>query len=716
MKLFAAVMVSTLLFVMQPALGAEVTENTDLPVTLSADEISYDQERNTVTARGNVEIVHDERTLLADSVIYDQERDGVKASGKVVLMLPTGEVIFSEYMAVSGDLKNGIIDDFHAIMADRSRFAAKRAELVNDETMTLSNAVYSPCKACEKDPTRPPLWQVKAVKVIHDRKRKMVEYKDAWMEFYGVPVAYIPYLSYPDPTVKRKTGLLPPSFGGSSDLGFTVRQPFFYVIDDQRDMTFTPILTAKEGSAMVGEYRQRMGDGEYKIGGSYAKEDTSGRNLGHVAAYGRFDINDTWRWGADINRTWGDTYMRRYDLGGQDTLTSRAFVEGFRGPNYARVEGIAFQGLEEDDNPKTTPVVLPLAEFSHQGEPGKFGAYTNFDVNIAALTRETGTNSRRVSLGAAWSLPYIAPKGDIYKLTASVRTDVIHVNDQPYVKEADGTFNGAMARIYPQLVMDWRWPLAKKRGQTTEIIEPIAQIVLSPYGGNSPKIPNEDSQAFDFSDTNLFSPNRFTGYDRVEGGPRINYGVKWGLYGNEGGSTNIMLGQSYRLKVDDTFGVGTGLDDHFSDYVGVLKASPGDYLNLLYRTRLDKNSLDFKRSEVGVSGNISVFNYSSNYVFFDRQAESEFFGREEINYNLGMKLSDTWRTNLHGVRDLAADGGQRLTQLGFTYEDECFVFTTALSRTYYSDREVLPTDSIMVRMVFKTLGEVGGNIAAPGGG
>lgn len=675
------------------------------PATFSADEMTHDRELRTITARGHVEVNQGERTLMADTISYDQGNDIIRASGNVTLLHPSGDVFFAQMMEISGDLKNGLIEDFRAVMADRSRFAASRARLVNDETMTLDRAVYSPCQQCQEDPSRPLLWQLKAVRVVHDRVNKVVKYEDAWLEFAGVPVLYTPYLTHPDPSVKRKTGLLPPRVGGSSDLGMIARVPYFYVIDEYSDVTLTPILTSKENGGLAVEYRERFTKGEITAKGS-ANYNSEGTILSHIAASSRFDINESWRWGMDLNRTSDDTYMRRYGFGSEKTLTSQAFVEGFRGKNYASINTMAFQNLRSSDSADSTPLVLPMAQFSHQGEADRFGAYNTFDANMVMLTRNQGTDATRASIKPAWHLPYIAPKGDIYKLSASMGIDFFHTQDLDAPDIRGGTYNGAALRVTPELTFDWRWPLARRTGTVSEVIEPIGQVILSPYGGNSYKMANEDSQDIDFNDTNLFSANRFAGYDRVESGPRANYGLKWGVYGDGGGSTSVLVGQSYRLSDDDTFQVSSGLEDNFSDYVARVQMSPGPYMNLLYRTRLDKNSLDFKRNEVGVSGKAGWFNYSTDYVFFDRQQDSEFNGRKEVNYLLGAQMTDTWSTKFSGVRDLSDDGGQRSMRLGLIYEDECFRFDTTLSREFYLDREVKPTDAIMFRLVFKTLGEV----------
>jgi len=673
--------------------------------TFSADEMTHDKEMGTITARGNVEVSHGGNTLLADTISYNQTNDIIRATGNVTLHRPNGEVLFAEHMEISGDLKNGVIEDLHAILADRSRFAANRAELVNDETMTLDRSVYSPCKPCQDDPSRPLLWQLKAVRVVHDRVNKIVEYKDAWLEFAGVPIMYTPYLSHPDPSVKRKSGFLPPRMGGSTTLGFIAKVPYFYVLDDYSDVTLTPIATSQEGGGLSGEYRERFTKGEINASGS-AAYDSSNNTLGHVDASSRFNINETWRWGADLNRSTSDTYMRRYGFGNDQTLTSQVFMEGFRGKNYASVNAMAFQGLRATDDSGESPLVLPMAQYSHQGEADRLGAYNTFDANMVMINRTDGTDTTRVSLKPAWNLPYTAPKGDVYKLSASMGVDFFNAQGLSVPAERGDTYNGSALRVNPELAFDWRWPLARRSGSVTEIIEPIGQVIASPYGGNSYKMANEDSQDLDFNDTNLFSTNRFTGYDRVESGPRANYGLKWGVYGDQGGSTSVLVGQSYRVSNDDTFQTGSGLENNLSDYVARLQMSPGPHLNLLYRTRIDKETLDFRRNEVGVSGQAGWFNYGSNFLFFDRQQDSEFDGRKELSYNFGAQVTDTWSTNFSGVRDLTENGGQRSMRLGLAYDDECFTFNTALSRNFYLDREIKPTDSIMFTLVFKTLGEV----------
>lgn len=675
----------------------------DIPVELTADELSYDRELGIVTARGNVEITHRDRTLKADTISYNQNTNVITATGNIVLLEPTGDVLFGEHMELSGDLKDGIIETFGVVLADGSRIAAAGARRSNYD-MEMSKGVYSPCNLCPEEPTKAPLWQIKAVKVFHDKDQRRIEYRDAWLEVAGMPVAYTPYLSHPDPTVKRKSGLLAPSFGNSSDLGVVIQVPYYWVISPQRDATITPIITTDEGPVLAAEYRQKVVNGEFDLEISIT-EDSKDDVRGHVRSSARFDVDDTWRWGFDANRTTDDTYLRRYGFRSEDSLTSRLFAEGFKKRNYLTFNAYAFQGLAEGDDPGTTPLVLPMLDYIHLGEVDRFGGRSRLDVNLLALTRNEGTDSRRLSVRPGWDLPLLGPFGDAYEISATLIADLYHVNSLVRA-DADETFSGFSGRLVPELSLDWRLPLVRSKGAFQQVLEPIGTLILSPYGGNPTKIPNEDSQEFEFDDTNLFGSNRFSGLDRIEGGPRIHYGLKWGLFGDEGGTTTVLIGQSYRPREDDTFPERSGLEDNFSDFVGRVRVSPAAPLSFFYRTRIDKDNLEIRRNELTFSAGLPALNVNANYVFFEGQDESKFPGREEISMGVSSRLSRYWRGSLSGVRDVANDE-MRSFNLNLTYEDECLVFVTSASRTFFQDRDLRPTDAITFRVIFKTLGEVG---------
>lgn len=681
--------------------ATEVAASDDL-IGFKADTMNHDRELDVVTATGNVEINYDGRTLLADVVSYDQSNDVMTASGNVTLMETTGEVIFTDHIELSGDLRDGIAKNMRIILADGARVAANGARRIGDDT-ELAKAVYSPCNLCEDDPEAAPLWQIKAIRVYHDRDEQEIRYEDAWMELGGVPVAYTPYFAHADPTAPRQSGFLAPSFGGSSNLGTVVRAPYYIAISEHKDATVTPFVASNEGPGSLVEYRQRMHDGKFDLDGSLALDSNTDMR-GHVETAARFDVDDTWRWGFDVHRSTDDTYLLRYGINHPSTLESRLFAEGFRGRNYLSVDSYAFQGVAADDDQSAIPLILPLVEFEHQGRPNRAGGRFGLEGSFVSLDRDENTDTRRLSLMPYWHLPYIAPKGDIYDLTLQLRGDAYYVNDHT-LPSSEGTFTGLTGRVVPEASFGWRYPLVHREKASYQVLEPITRVFISPNGGNLDTIPNEDSQEFEFDDTNLFTSNRYPGLDRVEGGARVHYGMRWALYGNNGGKTEVLVGQSYRPQTDRQFQKNTGLEDKFSDFVGRVVMNPNKYLDLHYRTRIDKDNLDPRRHEVRFTAGVPALQFNATYLFQDAVTGSEFTGREETNFSIASQISDEWRGDFSAVRDEAA-GETRSIGMNLIYEDECLIFRTTASRQFFRDRELEPEDALFVTLTFKTLGEV----------
>ena len=245
---------------------------------LSADEVIYDNEAQLVEARGNVEIVQGDRVLKADRIIYDVAADTVRAEGNIALLEPSGDVVFADNMELENELKTGAIRDLKILFTDNSRLAAHDAIREDENRTVMNKAVFTSCEPCKEDPERAPIWQAKADQVIHDRQEKTITYRNAFLEFFGVPLIYTPYFSHPDPTVDRQSGFLAPSIFSSSTIGYGVKVPYYYVIDEDKDMTITPTITSKEGVQMAAEYRQAVESGSFQFDGSLTYVDKVDRN------------------------------------------------------------------------------------------------------------------------------------------------------------------------------------------------------------------------------------------------------------------------------------------------------------------------------------------------------------------------------------------------------------------------------------------------------
>jgi len=680
------------------------------PLVMRADDVTYDQQKKRVIAIGNVEMSEGERILFADRIVYDQNTDTVTAKGNVSLLEPTGEVLFASEMELRDKFREGFIRDIRIRFGGETRLAANGAVRSGGNRTEMSKAVFSACKVGSGEHAWPPLWQIKAFDVVHDQRRKQIEYRDAFMEVMGIPIAYTPYFSHPDPTVKRKSGFLAPSYGSSSNIGFNVTVPYYLNLAPDRDITFAPIFTADEGVVMAGEYRQRTEKGQFGFSGSITRpeaRDDNGNPIdgrqtrGHIFGSGRFTIDDTWQWGFDLARSTDGTYLRRYDFSSLDTLTSRLFTEGFDDRDYLAVNAYTFQGLAADDSQGETPIILPAVDYSLVGEPDRLGGHMTVDANFLSLSRTEGTDSRRLSLTGAWQLPYLGPAGDIYTLTASLRGDGYLVNGvTDPARPTAPRENGLTGRVIPQIALDWRYPWMRGGEGLRQIIEPVVSLAFSPNDGRVKDIPNEDSQDFEFNDTNLFSPNRFPGLDRVEGGLRVNYGLRLGVYGADGGRVTGFIGQSYRKRADNTFAANSGLDGNLSDVVGRLSVSPASWLDLSYRFRVDRENFTIRRNEVNASGGPSWLRFFVSYLSLDDPPAdlADVGRREEISLLLASNFTRNWSASAFTRQDLTGDGA---INAGFstTFQNECVLFQTVVDRRFTVDRDV--ADDLVIKFVLQ---------------
>jgi LPS-assembly protein len=677
------------------------------PVLLDADELSYDENLGVVTATGNVELSQGGRILLADAVSYNQRANTISASGNVTLMEPTGEVLFAEYVELTDDMREGFLRGLQMLLVDDSRFAAVNARRRGGTETELNRAVYSPCRDCV-DSEGNPVWQLKARRVTHNSEVKQVTYRDAHLDMLGVPVFYTPYFSHPDPSVRRKSGFLTPSFGASSALGLATQVPYFWAIDESRDFKFDPILSTEVIAIMTGEYRQAFSNGELRARASAMRDDAQTgeqRFRGHIDSSARFTIDETWRWGSDIWAASDDTYLERYDFPHEDTLTSQLFAEGFTRRSYARAQAQYFQGLREEDDQNAIPIVAPNLDYSFVGEPNSFGAFLTMDANVLALTRtgDRAVDSRRVSVITGWELPHIGSLGDVTTFRATLQTDAYHVSNVPD-PSSEETNSGVAGRIFPKVSVDWRYPWVRTAGNASQLIEPIVALVAAPNGGNPDEIPNEDSAAFEFDESNLFERTRFTGTDRVDGGVWAAYGTRVGAFGIGGGSATALFGQSYRLRNTNVYPANSGLGDNFSDFVGRVIVSPNQFVDLLYKTRIDKDSFESRRTEIGALVGSRALRVGVDYIFFD--ATEEFPDREELLLVGSSALTDTWTISANTRQDLTADGGSLSYGASIRYDCDCMNFSIDYVRTFTRDRDVEPSQSIVLRLSLKTLGEL----------
>jgi LPS-assembly protein len=371
-------------------------------MVVEAKELAYDENRNSVSARGDVKIYYKGRLLEADRVVYDRGANRVFAEGHAKLTETDGSVVFADRFDLTDDFKNGFIDSLQVETTNNAHFSAPRAERAG-ETTVFDRGAYTACDACSDDPAKPRLWVVRAKRIIHDNEEKVVYYEDASLELLGTPVAYLPYFWSPDPSVKRRSGFLNPEMTYRSQIGYGVSIPYYWSIAPDYDLTITPTGFTRQGPFLSAKFRQRFENGGYEINaegthvgdpGAFAVAPYGARDKrwrGAVQSNGEFSINDNWRFGWDVTAL-SDRYFlqdyKQYNSLLQNYFfresSSTVYLTGQGPRSWFDLRGFYFQGLSPNDVQAQQPVVHPLIDYNRAFDldPAKtFGVGGQIDVD-----------------------------------------------------------------------------------------------------------------------------------------------------------------------------------------------------------------------------------------------------------------------------------------------------------------------------------------------
>jgi LPS-assembly protein len=749
---------------------------------VKALEINYDYNNNRVAAVGNVQIYYNGSTLEADKVIYDQKTKRLHAEGNVRLTEADGKVVNANLLDLSDDYRDGFVDSLHLNTPDETRMSAARADRTNGDITIFQSGTYTACAECRDHPERPPLWQVKAARIIHNKTEQMLYFEDAKVEFFGQPLAFLPYFSTPDPTVKRKTGFLMPWASYNSFTGYSAEVPFYWAIAPNYDMTIAPRISTRQGVLGQIDFRHRLVNGAYEIRAYGINQEDPGAFAGQVGdrklrsgidSNGQFALNDKWVAGWTAVMATDNRFFSDYKLGPYKNplssflLTptegiSQAYLTGVGNRSYFDIRSIYYFGFNAQDVQRQIPVVAPVIDYNnvlgHNLLGGEFSYKGNF-VNLtrgqanfdaisptaqaqaAALANPTIVPSScllsadpaarsncvlrgvpgdytRMSAEAQWRRSFTDPIGQIFTPFASLRGDLINasVANDPNLNGyiAPGTYQEA--RLMPTIGLEYRYPFINVQPWGTTTIEPIAQIILRPNEQKAGQLPNEDAQSLTFDDTNLFSVNKFSGWDRVEGGGRANVGVQATTQFDRGGSINMLFGQSYQLYGLNSYavqsltntGLDSGLDKPASDYVGRVAYSPNKVFTLTTRFRLDEATMDVKRFEAEGRANFDRWSVSLLYGKYSAQPELGFLTERQGLLGTGsFKLAANWQVS-GGLRyDIANDKVNQYI-IGAGYVDDCFLlavnYVTDYNYTTIGSIAPVTDHRVMFQLGLRTIG------------
>ncbi|WP_312166024.1 LPS-assembly protein LptD [Phenylobacterium sp.] len=715
---------------------------------MEADLVIRDDKNKITTAKGEVEVRYQGRTLRAEELVYDEAKGLMRARGRTSIINADGSVQYADEIVLDDEMKAGVATGFSARLQQNVKMASASAVRRSDTINELNRAIYTPCDICAPDgqTAKSPTWSIKADKVVQDKDRQIVYYRNAVIQVMGVPLIYLPVFWHPDPQAQRKSGLLPPEISFSDRRGVSYEQPYLFALSPSTDLTLSPQINTKVNPLLNGKLRKRFYSGgvEARFGYTYdddiaAPPGQSGDETSHsyILASGAFAINENWRWGFTAERTSDDLLFDKYDIGGvyeargpyvadDRRLISQVYTirEGQR--SYFSAAAFTVQGLRPDDNDRTFPIVAPLIESRWEAEPSILGGRLRLRASAVALTRDqspmgapplrlAGLDSRRATGEIDWRTTFVSKAGIVVSPYVQARIDAYSIDDNLQGVLSGGSRSDDLIRGLGVAGADVSYPFFKRYKNFTAVLEPIVQIALSPDvkqvvlgrdAAGAPIYLNEDSLAFEFDETNLFRPNKFPGYDLYEDGLRANVGGRASILWDDGRRASLLFGRSLRTETNDVFSAASGLRPKSSDWIVAASAEPIRGVSLFTRARLDSEDFDIARAEAGANvsskwgfGYVRYLRDRSNPISLDTN------GRVE-NLDLGGEVFVTknWSLTAYGQRDLASDAWV-LRDIGVAYRDECLRLDVFFRREDAIANRLGATESIGFRLTLATLGE-----------
>lgn len=764
---------------------------------VEAKELVYNRDNHTVTAIGDAQVYYQGKVLEADRVIYNQSTKRVFAEGNAKLTEADGSVTRGERIDVTDDFRDGFVDVLRTETVEKSYFSAPRAEKSGGDTTVYEKGFYTACETCKTDPEKPPLWRIRAKRIIHKNVEQMVYYEDASLELLGFPVFWLPYASAPDPTLKRKTGVLAPHYIYNSNLGFGVGIPIFVALAPNYDITAMPMFFSRQGLLGDVEWRHRLDNGSYSIRiagisqmdkGAFALPPFGAgdqRLRGSIESKGLFSLTDKWKFGWNVIALSDRYFLQDYHVRSQTVrgsqlgeATSSVFLTGKGDQSWFDLRALYFQGLSARDVQEKMAFVHPLVDYhkSVDVDPDRssgIGGRIELEGNLTSMSalaasyesagvrtldsvfklydvclpgnytpgkcllRGIGGDYTRATLNLSWKRQYIDSAGQVWtpfvfaRMSGSYAAldmsrnytygDTVY---NSYQRDILGRSEFSNGQVMPGVGLEYRYPWMMKTEFASILFEPIAQIIARPNEivGNS--VINMDAQSLVFDDSSLFEWNKYSGYDRFEGGTRLNTGARYTMTFNNGASVNVTAGESFQIAGRNSYatadaaniGLSSGLDTRRSDYVAAMTLSSGTGLNFVAKARFDAQNFSGRRLDFIASANFGSVMASLQYARYEAQPEIGYWKRREgiaatsriaLDKNYFLQGNVVFDMTRHLYNNDGIGNAKLFTPasfgLGAGYQDECTTFSLNYTSTYTLANT--RNQTVMMQLQLRTLGD-----------
>ena len=729
--------------------GVKILSGNDIKI--DADQMKYDKEKKFLEASGNIIITNQEKNIKikSNSITYDKKIEKIISSGNVIInfeenyTLNTKEVIYlkktGEFLInftskiedsfgniielenlnynandklIKGkmvkllDIENNIYNFENAIIDfSGNKIIAENASIDFDKNIfgnslndprLKGNYFFSDGKnsiikkgiftTCKKNDDCPP-WQIKAKEIKHDKEKKVINYKHAWLEIYDKPIVYFPKFFHPDPTVKRQSGFLMPQIIDSSSLGLSFELPYYKVISDNKDLTFTSRIFSENEGLFQNEYRQVNKNSKHITDFSLKLKDSTSKThfFSNSISKLNMDLFDISEIEMNLETTSDDNYLKTHNIksainNNQSLLNSFFIFRGSSRDLNLETKFEAYEDLTVDSPSDKYEYIFPSYKFSKR-LPSSFNG--NYEIISSGNIKNYNTNVyEKVLINDLKfsSNPKITSSGFVNKFNLLLKN---------ITSEGDNSLNYKnkfTSENYGSFFYDISYPLKKNGKFFDNFFTAKGSLMYSP---NS----NKDLKTLDrkIDINNIFTQNRLSLDDSVEGGQSLTLGGEYSLKEKSNGNDVIRAGLATVLRDNEEKNLPTKstLNNRGSDFIGSLIFEPNKNLKFDYNFSMDS---DFKSSNYNLfKTDLTVNKFVTSFEFLqeDDEVGSESYLSNETAYNFNDTYSLKYRTRRNEKTDFT-----EFYNLIYEYKNDCLTASVQYNKDYYSDNQLKPTEEI----------------------
>ena len=692
-------------------------ENLAQNLKILGDELTYFKKQERIILNKNVKINYDRKlSFNTNEVVYDKNKNQIIVNSASYIEDDFGNKISSDkskFLLNEGLLKvnsvemtdeinnkyffknaminfnsdeiiaDGIkIDFFKTSFGNKDNDPRLRGNYFysNNNQSLIKKGVFTTCK---KNRDKCPPWQFKAHEIKHDKSKKTIYYKNAWLEIYDKPVIYFPKFFHPDPTVKRQSGFLMPKFESSSSLGDSLTLPYFKVISDNKDLTFKPKFYNDSEGLFQNEYRQENKNSSHisDFGIKKGKTNSKSHFFSNTLANLKLSYFENSQLEINIETTSNDNYLKSHKIKSQIT-NSNSLLNSFllfraNKQNLsveAKVE--SYEDLTKESSSDKYQYLLPSFEISKNFNNNlnlvSNGYHKNYDTNIF---EKVLINDLKYT-----SIPKINSNGFVNKF------NLVFKNVTTEGDNSNEYSNDFRSQNYGSILYDIAYPMKKEGLNFDKFLSGKASLIYSP---NKNKNLKDLDRKIDFK--NVFSQNRLGLNDSLEGGQSLTLGGEFRILDNQTNNNILTAGLAsvLRDKNDKKLPKTSTLNNKSSDIIGSFTFKPNKSFDIDYNFSVDN---DLKSTNYNsIKANLTINKFVTTFEFL--QEDDEIGDENHYSNEFKLMLNDSnslkYRTRRNKKTDLT-----EYYNLIYEYKNDCLTAAIQYNKDYYSDKDLRPNEEI----------------------